>query len=60
MAYSIDLTVANQVCLLEPQWNPAAEEQTLSRVHRMGQTKPVTTIRYVMRDSVEEVSWNSG
>lgn len=50
----LDITVANLACLLEPQWNPSVEEQALSRVHRMRQTKPVKTIRYVVRDSIEE------
>ncbi|OQV09948.1 SNF2 family domain-containing protein [Cladophialophora immunda] len=50
----LGITVANLACLLEPQWNPSVEEQALSRVHRMGQTKPVKTIRYVVRDSIEE------
>jgi hypothetical protein len=31
------------------------EEQALSRVHRVGQKRNVTTIRYLMRDSFEEV-----
>ena len=31
------------------------EEQALDRVHRIGQTKPVTTIRYIIKDSFEEV-----
>ncbi|CAN9280363.1 unnamed protein product [Alternaria alternata] len=39
---------------MEPQWNPTVEEQALARVHRMGQTKEVTTIRYVMADTFEE------
>ena len=33
-----------------------AEEQALSRIHRMGQKKPVVTVRYIMQDSIEEVS----
>lgn len=32
------------------------EEQALCRVHRVGQKRDVTTIRYLMRDSFEEVS----
>ena len=32
------------------------EEQALDRVHRIGQTKPVTIIRYIVKDSIEEVS----
>jgi hypothetical protein len=31
------------------------EEQALCRVHRVGQKRNVTTIRYLMRDSFEEV-----
>ncbi|KAF3937151.1 hypothetical protein ABW19_dt0208999 [Dactylella cylindrospora] len=50
----LDLTVASEVHLLEPQFNPMLEEQALARVHRIGQTKPVKTIRYIMKDSYEE------
>ena len=39
---------------MEPQWNPTVEEQALARVHRMGQTKEVTTIRFVMEGSFEQ------
>jgi SWI/SNF-related matrix-associated actin-dependent regulator of chromatin subfamily A3 len=39
---------------MEPQWNPMMEEQALCRVHRMGQKKEVTTIRYRVRNSFEE------
>ena len=42
---------------MESQWNPMAEEQALDRVHRIGQTRPVTAIRYIVRGSVEEVSY---
>ena len=52
----IDLTAACQVHLIEPQWNPMAEEQALDRVHRIGQTRPVTAIRYIVKGSIEEVS----
>ncbi|KAI9803681.1 MAG: hypothetical protein M1833_000593 [Piccolia ochrophora] len=51
---SLDLSVASRVYLMEPQWNPMAEEQALDRVHRIGQTKPVTAIRYIMKGSFEE------
>jgi len=40
---------------MEPQWNPTVEEQALARIHRMGQTKEVTTVRYVMEGTFEEV-----
>ncbi|KAI1496313.1 SNF2 family N-terminal domain-containing protein [Biscogniauxia marginata] len=50
----LDLTAASRVHLLEPQWNPAVEDQALARVHRMGQQRPVVTIRYVMKHSIEQ------
>ncbi|KAI9640654.1 hypothetical protein NHQ30_010958 [Ciborinia camelliae] len=50
----LDLTTGSRAYLLEPQWNPMIEEQALCRVHRVGQQKNVTTIRYLMRDSFEE------
>jgi SNF2 family DNA or RNA helicase len=54
-ACGLDLTAASRVHLLEPQWNPSLEDQALARAHRLGQTRPVTTIRYVMENSFEEV-----
>ncbi|USP82246.1 hypothetical protein yc1106_09520 [Curvularia clavata] len=53
-ACGLDLTAASRAHLLEPQWNPSLEDQALARVHRLGQTRPVRTIRYVMDDSFEE------
>lgn len=50
----LDLTAANHAFLLEPQWNPMLEEQAMSRVHRLGQTKPVRLVRFVMKDTWEE------
>ena len=42
------------VVLLEPFWNPAAEEQAIDRVYRLGQRKPVTVTRLVTERSIEE------
>ncbi|RMZ72475.1 global transactivator [Pyrenophora seminiperda CCB06] len=53
-ACGLDLTAASMVHLLEPQWNPSLEDQALARVHRLGQTRTVTTMRYIMEDSFEE------
>jgi hypothetical protein len=52
---SLDLTVASRAYLMEPHWNPSVEQQALARIYRMGQMRPVTTVRFVMRDSFEEV-----
>jgi SNF2 family DNA or RNA helicase len=42
------------VFLLDPWWNPAAEEQAIARAHRIGQTRPVTAIRFIAQDTIEE------
>ncbi|KAF4502251.1 helicase-like transcription factor [Fusarium agapanthi] len=50
----IDLTSANHVHLLEPHWNPMAEEQAIARVHRIGQQRHVTATKYITPGSIEE------
>jgi SNF2 family DNA or RNA helicase len=50
----LNLTSGNNVYVMEPQYNPAAEAQAIDRVHRLGQKRPVRTIRYIMKDSFEE------
>lgn len=55
----VDLTVANHVHLLEPHWNPMAEAQAVDRVHRIGQSREVVTTRYIIRDSIETVSFSN-
>lgn len=54
----LDLTAASRVHLLEPQWSPMAEEQALDRVHRMGQKQEVVATRYIVKDSIEEVTFS--
>ncbi|KAH6848230.1 SNF2 family N-terminal domain-containing protein [Chaetomium sp. MPI-CAGE-AT-0009] len=53
-AVGLNLTAANYVHIVEPQWNPSVEEQAIARAVRMGQTRAVTIIRYVVKNSVEE------
>lgn len=50
----LNLTAGNNVYVMEPQYNPAAEAQAIDRVHRLGQKRPVRTVRYVMKNSIEE------
>lgn len=52
----LNLAVASRIYLLEPQWNPQLEQQAFGRAQRLGQTGQVTIIRYVMKDTVEDVS----
>jgi SNF2 family DNA or RNA helicase len=50
----LNLVAASRVYLMEPYWNPAVEQQAIDRVHRLGQTKEVTTIRFIIKNSIEE------
>ncbi|KAF5583575.1 hypothetical protein FPCIR_8990 [Fusarium pseudocircinatum] len=54
-AVGLTLTEANMVHIVEPQWNPAIEEQAIARVVRMGQKKPVTIFKYITTGSIENV-----
>lgn len=50
----LTFTDATHVHLVEPHWNPMAEEQAIARAHRIGQDNPVTVWRYVVENSIEE------
>jgi SNF2 family DNA or RNA helicase len=50
----LNLTTANKVFMMEPQFNPAAEAQAVDRVHRLGQDREVMIKRFIMDNSFEE------
>jgi hypothetical protein len=52
-AVGINLTQANRIFLMEPSFNPALEAQAIGRCHRLGQKRPVETIRLIIEDSIE-------
>ncbi|KAG6821357.1 hypothetical protein H0H93_014154 [Arthromyces matolae] len=65
----LNLTAAQRVYLMDPYWcvlsdtsvlltlsehrNPAVENQAVDRIHRLGQTKPVTAIKFIIENSIE-------
>ena len=49
----LTLTEADYVYIMDPWWNPAAEEQAIDRAHRIGQTKKVNVYRLVAADTIE-------
>ena len=52
--FGLTLTEADYVFLLDPWWNPQAEEQAVDRTHRIGQDKPVMVYRLVSAGTIEE------
>ncbi|GAB4816117.1 hypothetical protein N2152v2_003163 [Parachlorella kessleri] len=53
-ATGLTLVRASHVFLLEPALEPAIEQQAIARVHRIGQMRPVTIHRLLVRGSIEE------
>ncbi len=52
--FGLTLTEADYVYVLDPWWNPAAEEQAIDRTHRIGQDKTVMVYRLVAADTIED------
>jgi SNF2 family DNA or RNA helicase len=50
----LNLTAADYVFLLDPWWNPAAENQAIDRSHRIGQTHTVIVYKFISQNTVEE------
>lgn len=47
------LNRASVVFICDPWWNPFVEEQAIDRVHRIGQTRPVSIYKLYMNNTVE-------
>lgn len=50
----LNLPGADTVIHYDQWWNPMVEDQATDRSHRIGQTKTVTAIRLVTRNTIEE------
>lgn len=50
----LTLTHADTVHMVERSYRPSKNEQAIRRVHRIGQTRPVTVLHYVSKGSVDE------
>ncbi len=42
------------VCNYDLHWNPMRIEQRIGRVHRLGQTREVTVLNFVLQDTIDE------
>ena len=54
----LNLTAADTVFIFEPWWNKAAEDQAVSRLHRMGQLSKVLSYSILVQGTIEEkICW---
>jgi hypothetical protein len=58
-ATGLNLQAADTVINVDLPWNPAVLEQRISRVHRMGQKRPVQVYLLVTEDTIEEGMLNT-
>ncbi len=50
----LNLPSADYVIIADPWWNPAVEEQAISRAHRIGREDKVMAIKFIAQDTIEE------
>lgn len=49
----INLTTGNRVIIVDASWNPADDQQAISRCFRLGQDKPVYVYRLIANNTLE-------
>lgn len=52
--FGINLACANVVIIFDGSFNPHDDKQAEDRAHRVGQTRDVTVVRLVVKDTIEE------
>lgn len=50
----LNLVGADTVILFDLWWNPAVENQAVDRLHRLGQTKNVSSFKFITLNTIEE------
>lgn len=51
----LNITSANKVVVVDPNWNPSHDLQAQDRAYRVGQTRDVEVFRLVSKGTVEEI-----
>ncbi|KAI7064153.1 DNA excision repair protein, partial [Hortaea werneckii] len=51
----LNITSANKVVVVDPNWNPSYDLQAQDRAYRIGQTRDVEVFRLVSKGTVEEI-----
>jgi SNF2 family DNA or RNA helicase len=59
VAEGLTLTAADEVVMMERSWVPSQNEQVIRRLHRIGQTRPVSVRQLVTPKSVDTLQWKA-
>lgn len=51
----LNITSANKVVIVDPNWNPAYDLQAQDRAYRLGQTRDVEVFRLISAGTIEEI-----
>ena len=51
----LNITSANKVVIMDPNWNPAYDQQAQDRAYRIGQTRDVEVFRLISAGTIEEI-----
>lgn len=54
LSEGVTLTAADTCIFIERSWRPTQIDQAMRRLHRIGQTRPVTVIHLVAEDSLDQ------
>lgn len=55
----ITLTAADLIILITSRWNPSVDLQVIARIHRIGQTLPVISVRLIVAGHRDEVIYRT-
>ncbi|KAI8890265.1 hypothetical protein K501DRAFT_169246 [Backusella circina FSU 941] len=53
-AIGVNVTCASRIVLVDQDWNPLYDEQSIGRIYRYGQQKPVFVYRCITQGTIEE------
>lgn len=51
---AINLTAANEIVLVEPDWTPSGNQQAIKRVHRIGSDRPCRARVFCVADTMDD------
>ncbi|KAI8110856.1 hypothetical protein M9434_004430 [Picochlorum sp. BPE23] len=51
---ALNLTAASHCYIMDVWWNDAMQSQAMDRIHRLGQFRPMTCVKFIIEGTIEE------